>query len=155
VDRAGPALSFSAGERSRAAAHGGHAGSRPASRRHPALYPHPVAGLCAGDRCRHVSQLSPALSGAALWIDARTDRSDPRRRRGAHRARHPVGATAQTVVTGIGLGGLGPLLSGFLQVRGGYQLAFSVSAGFYLLAGLTFLLIFGRVRLPSERPVAG
>jgi len=64
-------------------------------------------------------------------------------------------ATAQTVVTGIGLGGLGPLLSGFLQVRGGYQLAFSVSAGFYLLAGLTFLLLFGRVRLPSERAATG
>ncbi|HXM53173.1 MAG TPA: MFS transporter [Candidatus Binatus sp.] len=63
-------------------------------------------------------------------------------------------ATAQIVVSGIGLGGIGPLLSGFLQVRGGYQLAFSVSAAFYLLAGLTFLLLFGRVRLPSERPVA-
>jgi hypothetical protein len=43
------------------------------------------------------------------------------------------------------------LLSGLLQVRGGYQLAFSVSAGFYLLAGLTFLLLFGSLRLPSER----
>ncbi|TME75775.1 MAG: MFS transporter [Chloroflexi bacterium] len=64
-------------------------------------------------------------------------------------------ATAQTVVTGIGLGGLGPLLSGFLQVRGGYQLAFSVSAGFYMLAGLTFLVMFGRLRLPSERAAAG
>jgi MFS family permease len=63
-------------------------------------------------------------------------------------------ATAQTVVVGIGLSGIGPLLSGFLQVHGGYQLAFSVSAAFYLLAGLTFLLLFGRVRLPSERPVA-
>jgi MFS family permease len=60
-------------------------------------------------------------------------------------------ATAQIVVSGIGLGGIGPLLSGFLQVRGGYQLAFSVSAFFYLLAGLTFLLLFGKVRLPSER----
>ena len=58
-------------------------------------------------------------------------------------------------MTGIGLGGLGPLLSGFLQVRGGYQLAFSVSAGFYLLAGVTFLLLFGRMRLPSERSAAG
>jgi len=63
-------------------------------------------------------------------------------------------ATAQIVVSGIGLGGIGPLLSGFLQVRGGYQLAFSVSAGFYLLAGLTFLLVFGKVRLPSERAAA-
>jgi len=60
-------------------------------------------------------------------------------------------ATAQVVVSGIGVGGIGPLVSGFLQVRGGYQLAFSVSAGFYLLAGLTFLLLFGRVHLPSER----
>jgi MFS family permease len=59
-------------------------------------------------------------------------------------------ATAQTVVTGVGLGGIGPLVSGFLQVRGGYQLAFSVSALFYLLAGLTFLLLFRRLRLPSE-----
>lgn len=59
-------------------------------------------------------------------------------------------ATAQTVVTGVGLGGIGPLVSGFLQVRGGYQLAFSVSAFFYLLAGLTFLLLFRRTRLPSE-----
>jgi MFS family permease len=60
-------------------------------------------------------------------------------------------ATAQTVVVGIGLSGVGPLLSGFLQVHGGYQLAFSVSAAFYLLAGLTFLFLFGKVRLPSER----
>jgi MFS family permease len=60
-------------------------------------------------------------------------------------------ATAQIVVSGIGLGGIGPLLSGFLQVRGGYQLAFSVSAFFYLLAGATFLLLFGKVRLASER----
>jgi MFS family permease len=59
-------------------------------------------------------------------------------------------ATAQTVAIGIGLGGLGPLVSGFLQVRGGYQLAFSVSACFYLLAGLMFLLLFAKVRLPSE-----
>jgi MFS family permease len=59
-------------------------------------------------------------------------------------------ATAQTVVTGIGLGGIGPLISGYLQVWGGYQLAFSVSAAFYLLAGLTFLLLFGRVRRPSR-----
>jgi MFS family permease len=60
-------------------------------------------------------------------------------------------ATAQIVVSGIGVGGIGPLLSGFLQVRGGYQLAFSVSAAFYLFAGLTFLLLFGKVRLASER----
>jgi MFS family permease len=60
-------------------------------------------------------------------------------------------ATAQVVVSGIGVGGIGPLVSGFLQVRGGYQLAFSVSAAFYLLAGLTFLMLFGKVRLPSER----
>jgi MFS family permease len=59
-------------------------------------------------------------------------------------------ATAQIVVSGIGIGGIGPLLSGFLQVRGGYQLAFSVSAFFYLLAGLTFLLLFGKLSLPSE-----
>jgi MFS family permease len=59
-------------------------------------------------------------------------------------------ATAQIVVSGIGVGGIGPLVSGFLQVRGGYQLAFSVSACFYLLAGLTFLFLFGKVRLPSE-----
>jgi MFS family permease len=61
-------------------------------------------------------------------------------------------ATAQTVVSGIGIAGIGPLLSGLLQVRGGYQLAFSVSAFFYFLAGLTFLLLFGKVRLRSERP---
>jgi MFS family permease len=60
-------------------------------------------------------------------------------------------ATAQIVMSGIGVGGIGPLLSGFLQVRGGYQLAFSVSAFFYLLAGVTFLFLFGGVRLPSER----
>jgi MFS family permease len=59
-------------------------------------------------------------------------------------------ATAQVVVSGIGVGGIGPLLSGFLQVRGGYQLAFSVSALFYLLAGLIFLWLFGRTRLRSE-----
>jgi MFS family permease len=60
-------------------------------------------------------------------------------------------ATAQIVVTGVGLGGIGPLLSGFLQVRGGYQLAFSVSGCLYLLAGSTFLLLFGKARLASER----
>lgn len=60
-------------------------------------------------------------------------------------------ATAQVVVSGIGVGGIGPLLSGILQVRGGYQLAFSASAVFYLAAGLIYLLIFGGVRLPSER----
>ena len=64
-------------------------------------------------------------------------------------------ATAQIVVSGIGLGGIGPLLSGLLQVRGGYQLAFSVSAVFYVLAGVTFLLLFGKLRLPSERPASG
>jgi hypothetical protein len=40
-------------------------------------------------------------------------------------------------------------------VRGGYQLAFSVSAIFYLLAGVIFLLFFTKVRLPSERNPAG
>jgi len=64
-------------------------------------------------------------------------------------------ATAQTVVVGLGLGGIGPLVSGVLQVRGGYQLAFSVSALFYLLAGLMFLRLFGQVRLPSERAETG
>jgi MFS family permease len=59
--------------------------------------------------------------------------------------------TAIIVVNGIGNGGIGPLTSGFLQVIGGYQLAFSVSAAFYLLAGLTFLVLFGGIRLPSER----
>ncbi len=52
-------------------------------------------------------------------------------------------ATAQVVVSGIGIGGIGPLVSGFLQVK--------VSAAFYLFAGLTFLLLFGKVRLASER----
>jgi hypothetical protein len=55
----------------------------------------------------------------------------------------------------LGVGGwgvvvLGPLVSGLLQVRGGYQLAFSVSALFYLLSGVIFLMFFGRTRLPSE-----
>jgi MFS family permease len=59
-------------------------------------------------------------------------------------------ATAQVVVSGIGVGGIGPLVSGLLQVRGGYQLAFSVSALLYLLAGLTFLMLFSKVHLPSE-----
>jgi MFS family permease len=60
--------------------------------------------------------------------------------------------TALIVVNGLGLGGIGPLVSGFLQVAGGYQLAFSVSAFFYLLAGLTFLLFFGRPRTSTEVP---
>ncbi len=59
-------------------------------------------------------------------------------------------SSAQTVVFNVAFGGLGPLLSGLLQVRGGYELAFSVSAFFYLLAGSTFLRFFFRVRLPSE-----
>jgi MFS family permease len=62
-------------------------------------------------------------------------------------------ATAQNIVFGLGFGGLGPLISGFLQVRGGFQLAFSVSALFYLLAGSTFLALFGRVRVASETAV--
>ena len=63
------------------------------------------------------------------------------------RARYAI---AQEVVFGIGFGGLGPLASGLLQVRGGYQLAFSVSALFYLLAGSAFLALFGRTRPASE-----
>ena len=59
-------------------------------------------------------------------------------------------ASAQNVVFGLGFGGIGPLISGFLQVRGGFQLAFSVSALFYLLAGSTFLALFRRVRVASE-----
>jgi MFS family permease len=60
-------------------------------------------------------------------------------------------ASAQNVVFSLGFAGLGPLISGLLQVRGGFQLAFSVSALFYLLAGTSFLVLFGRLRLPSER----
>jgi MFS family permease len=59
-------------------------------------------------------------------------------------------ATALIVGNGIGSAGIGPLVSGFLQAAGGFQLAFSVASLFYLLAGLSFLLLFGRVRLPSE-----
>jgi MFS family permease len=59
-------------------------------------------------------------------------------------------STALMVGNGIGVGGIGPLASGFLQVWGGFQLAFSVAAAFYLLAGLTYLVLFGRIRLPSE-----
>jgi len=59
-------------------------------------------------------------------------------------------ASAQNVVFNLGFAGLGPLVSGVLQVHGGFQLAFSVSAVFYLLAGSSFLLLFGRYRLPSE-----
>lgn len=55
-------------------------------------------------------------------------------------------AIAQNVVFNIGFGGIGPLLSGVLQVRGGYQLAFSLSALFYLLAGATFLALFAGPR---------
>lgn len=53
--------------------------------------------------------------------------------------------TAQILAFGLGYGGIGPLVSGFLQVQGGYQLAFSVAAAFYLLAGVTFLALFRRV----------
>jgi len=59
-------------------------------------------------------------------------------------------ASAENVVFSIGFGGIGPLLSGFLQVRGGFELAFGVAAVFYVLAGATFLALFSRVRLPSE-----
>ena len=59
-------------------------------------------------------------------------------------------STALMVGNGIGLGGIGPLASGFLQLWGGFQLAFSVAAAFYLLAGLSYLLLFGRIRLASE-----
>ncbi len=59
-------------------------------------------------------------------------------------------ASAENVVFSLGFGGIGPLLSGLLQVRGGFELAFSVSAIFYLLAGASFLALFSGVRLPSE-----
>lgn len=59
-------------------------------------------------------------------------------------------STALTLGWGIGGGGIGPLASGFLQALGGFQLAFSIASVFYLLAGLSFLMLFGRVRLPSE-----
>lgn len=58
--------------------------------------------------------------------------------------------SAQNVVFSLGFGGAGPLLSGFLQVHGGFELAFSVSAVFYLLAGATFFSLFSGVRLRSE-----
>jgi MFS family permease len=60
-------------------------------------------------------------------------------------------ATVSNVVFGLGFVGLGPALSGLLQLAGGFELAFSVSAVFYLLAGLSFLLLFRGVRLPSEQ----
>jgi MFS family permease len=63
-------------------------------------------------------------------------------------------ASAQNVVFNLGFAGLGPLISGLLQVRGGFQLAFSVSAVFYLLAGTSFLVLFGRQRLPSEARIS-
>ena len=59
-------------------------------------------------------------------------------------------AISQNVVFSLGFGGLGPLVSGLLQVRGGYQLAFSVSALFYLLGGTTFLVLFARTRSAAE-----
>ena len=58
--------------------------------------------------------------------------------------------TALMIAWGIGSGGIGPFVSGFLQAAGGFQLAFSVAAIFYLLAGISFLVLFGNVRLPSE-----
>jgi MFS family permease len=65
----------------------------------------------------------------------------------AERARYTI---AQEVTFGIGLGGIGPLLFSLLQARGGYQLAFTVSACFYLLGGSTFLGLFGGTRLAAE-----
>jgi MFS family permease len=59
-------------------------------------------------------------------------------------------ATALIVGNGIGSAGIGPLVSGFLQAAGGFQVAFSVAAVFYLLGGLSFLILFGGTRLPSE-----
>lgn len=59
-------------------------------------------------------------------------------------------STALMVGNGIGVGGIGPLTSGLLQAWGGFQLAFSVAAAFYLLAGLAYLVLFGRTRLASE-----
>jgi MFS family permease len=59
-------------------------------------------------------------------------------------------ATTSNVVFGIGFAGLGPALSGLLQAAGGFELAFTVSALFYFLAGLSFLLLFHGIRLPSE-----
>lgn len=59
-------------------------------------------------------------------------------------------ATALNIVWGLGSGGIGPLASGFLQLAGGFQLAFTVASVFYFLAGLSFLVLFGNVRRPSE-----
>jgi MFS family permease len=60
--------------------------------------------------------------------------------------------TALIIASGIGGSGLGPLLSGFLQVRGGFQLAFSVAAVFYLLSGASFLFLFSRGQLDGGSP---
>jgi MFS family permease len=60
-------------------------------------------------------------------------------------------ATATNIAWGVGSSGLGPVTSGFLQVEGGFQLAFSVAGIFYLLAGAFYLLLFRAVRLPSDR----
>jgi predicted MFS family arabinose efflux permease len=59
-------------------------------------------------------------------------------------------ATALLVANGIGSAGIGPAVSGFLQVRGGFQLAFSVAALFYLFAGVSFLWLFGRHHAPVD-----
>jgi MFS family permease len=59
-------------------------------------------------------------------------------------------STALMIAWGLGSGGIGPFVSGFLQAVGGFELAFSVAAIFYLLAGISFLVLFGNVRLPSE-----
>jgi MFS family permease len=59
-------------------------------------------------------------------------------------------ASAQELVWGLTFAGAGPLLSGVLQVHGGFELAFGTAGLFYLVAGLTFLFLFGSTRVASD-----
>jgi MFS family permease len=62
---------------------------------------------------------------------------------------------SQNLVWCVGFGGLGPLLSGLLQARGGFVLAFGFASIVYLAAPLSFWALLGdrRRAFPAAPPV--
>jgi hypothetical protein len=53
---------------------------------------------------------------------------------------------SQNLVWCVGFGGLGPLVSGLLQARGGFALAFGFASIVYLAAPLSFWVLLGNRR---------
>ncbi|MDQ7793206.1 MAG: MFS transporter [bacterium] len=56
------------------------------------------------------------------------------------------------ILGGLGRGGLGPIISGFLQVRGGFSAAFTLTSACYVVGAALFYAFFRGAERP---PVAG